>query len=138
MRSTLVLVGVVLLPWLLASCAAPRPVLYPNAAYELRGSRAADAAITGCVQRADAAKIDESQGRVVKGAAGGAVAGAIVGAAVGSVSGNAGKGAQYGAAGGAAQGGVRGLFHGKDPGPLYKAYVNRCLSESGYEVIGWR
>jgi outer membrane lipoprotein SlyB len=130
----------VLLPGavLLSACAAPRPVLYPNAKLNLTGQAAADAAVAECRRRADASDLDSSQGRVVKGAAGGAVAGAIVGAAVGSVSGNAGKGAQYGAAGGAAHGGVRGLFRGRDPGPIYKAYVNRCLSESGYEVIGWQ
>ncbi|TJY59007.1 hypothetical protein E4T66_15600 [Sinimarinibacterium sp. CAU 1509] len=123
---------------LLSACAAPRPVLYPNATMQMSGQGAADAAVAECRRRADASNLDSSQGRVVKGAAGGAVAGALIGAAVGSVSGNAGKGAQYGAAGGAAQGGVHGLFRGKDPGPVYKAYVNRCLSESGYEVIGWQ
>lgn len=123
---------------LLAGCAAPRPVLYPNAALNQRGQANTDQMIASCMQRADAAGLDESQGRVAKGAAAGALGGAVVGAAVGSVSGNAGKGAEYGAAGGAARGGVWGLFRGRDPGQTYKNYVDRCLTESGYEVIGWR
>lgn len=132
-------VGVLLtLTAFLGGCAAPRPVLYPNAALNQRGQASADRVIASCMQRADAAGLDESKGRVAKGAAAGALGGAIVGAAVGSVSGNAGKGAEYGAAGGAARGGVWGLFRGRDPGQTYRNYVDRCLAESGFDVIGWK
>lgn len=24
------------------------------------------------------------------------------------------------------------------PSPIYKTFVNRCLSEKGYEIIGWQ
>ena len=32
---------------------------------------------------------------------------------------------------------IRGLFDRNDPAPVYRAYVNRCLGERGYEPVGW-
>ena len=122
----------------LAGCASSQPVLYPNTTLQRTGQPSANAAIEQCRQRADAAQIDESKGRVVKDTAGGALIGSVVGAAVGAVSGDVGRGAAIGAAGGGSRGLIGGLFRSKDPGPLYQAYVNRCLSERGYEVIGWK
>jgi hypothetical protein len=29
------------------------------------------------------------------------------------------------------------MFDRNDPAPVYRAYVNRCLAEQGYEPIGW-
>ena len=123
---------------LVAGCAGPQPVLYPNAQFKQGGQPSAESAIAQCRQRADSAKLDESSGRVVKDTAGGALIGSVVGAAVGAVSGDVGRGAAIGAAGGGSRGLIGGLFRSKDPGPVYQAYVNRCLSERGYEVIGWK
>jgi hypothetical protein len=34
---------------------------------------------------------------------------------------------------------VRGIFRTRrDPDPAYRHFMERCLSEKGYEVIGWR
>lgn len=53
-----------------------------------------------------------------------------------------GRGAGFGAAVGAATGATAGLVHGAakqtEPSPVYKQYVNRCLHERGYDVLGWQ
>ena len=30
------------------------------------------------------------------------------------------------------------VHRARDPDPIEKAYVNRCLAQKGYEVLGWR
>jgi len=129
--------SLLLLPLLLAACATARPVLYPNATSQLGGKAAQDAAVQACLQQADAADLSRAGDDVARSTAGGAVIGAAGGAAAGAVYGNAGRGAGAGAAAGAATGLVRGLFRGNQPSPVYMAYVNRCLGEKGYDVIGW-
>jgi hypothetical protein len=70
------------------------------------------------------------------------VEGTAVGAAAGSTgslvsSGNVGAGAAAGAAIGAAAGSVHGAFR-NDANPTYRNFVQRCLQDRGYDVIGWR
>lgn len=72
---------------------------------------------------------------VAKGAAVGGAAGAAIGAVGGAVSG---RGAGTGAAVGATAGAVHGAAKQTEPSPVYKRYVDRCLGERGYEVIGWQ
>ena len=60
-------------------------------------------------------------------------------AAVSAVLGrDVGKSAAAGAAGGAAHGVTRGVFDTAEPDPVFKRFVHRCLSEKGYEIIGWQ
>jgi len=33
---------------------------------------------------------------------------------------------------------LRGLFKAREPSPVYKNFVDRCLRERGYEPIGWK
>ena len=69
----------------------------------------------------------------------GGVGGAAVGAVGGAVSGGgAGRGAAIGAAVGATAGAVTGTAKSVGPSPVYKNFVDRCLRERGYEVIGWQ
>ena len=70
-----------------------------------------------------------------KGATLGAAISAVVSAILG---GNVGRAAGAGAAGGATAGAVSGAFDADEPEGVFKNYVNRCLSEMGYEVIGWQ
>jgi hypothetical protein len=129
-----------------AGCASRRPVLYPNDAMRARGDAAVQADVDECIALADRDVGRGRRGRPVAEAAGaGAVGGAVgaaAGAAGGAVVGNAGRGAAVGAAtgaaGGATRGLLRGLFGSREPDPIYKAYVQRCLSDRGYEVLGWR
>jgi hypothetical protein len=45
--------------------------------------------------------------------------------------------AAAGAAAGAAVGLVRGVTRSSEPSSTFKNYVNRCLRERGYDVVGW-
>lgn len=127
----------IVLPILLTACATARPVIYPNATSQLAGKGAQDAAVQSCIQQADAADLSRPGDQVAGSTVGGAVIGAAGGAAAGAVYGNIGRGAGAGAAAGAATGLVRGLFRSNQPSSVYMAYVNRCLADKGYDVIGW-
>lgn len=120
---------------LFAACAA-RPVLYPNARLQAAGRGEARQDVAECGRLADD-YVSRGAGRAVEGAVEGGAVGAAAGAAGGAVLGHAGRGAAVGAAGGAAGGFVRGLFHSRQPKPAYKRFVDRCLQERGYEVVGW-
>jgi hypothetical protein len=125
---------------LLAACAAPRPVLYPNEHLRAVGSQAAERDIAECRRLAEAAGATAAGARG-DAAAGGAVTGGAVGgaagAAGGAVVGAAGRGAAVGAASGATAGLLRGLFRSSGPSPAYRNVVDRCLAERGYEPMGW-
>jgi hypothetical protein len=43
-----------------------------------------------------------------------------------------------GAATGATAGAVRGAVKQTEPSPVYKQFVDRCLRERGYDVVGWQ
>jgi hypothetical protein len=124
---------------LAAGCAAKRPVLYPNRQLQALGQPAAQAEIDACIARAEAYGADpERGGQVADRTVEGAAVGGATGAAAGAVLGSAGRGAGAGAAAGAAGGFVRGLFRGRDPDPIHRRFVEHCLRDAGYEVIGWR
>jgi hypothetical protein len=71
--------------------------------------------------------------KVVGGTIAGGAGGAVMGGAVGAVTGDLARGT----AAGAASGLVRGIYKASQPSPVYKAFVNRCLKEKGYDPIGW-
>lgn len=95
--------------------------------------------IDACLQLAEAsgAKVDKGQ-EIGKNTAGAAVIGAVSGAAWGAFFGDAGKRAGAGAAAGAAGALVHGAMKSGDPDVIFRGFVERCLREKGYEVIGWR
>ncbi len=128
----------VLLCLALVGCAASRPALYPNAHLNQVGPEQAQRDIAECRQRADAYIASGGVGQVVGSTVVGGGAGAAVGAAGGAVRGAPGTGAAVGAATGATAGFLRGLFKAREPSPVYKNFVNRCLAEKGYEPIGWQ
>lgn len=123
-----------------AGCArTQRPVLYPNAKLQHVGKTQADRDIEACRKLADA-YVDSTAGKDIgRGAAVGGAGGAAVGAVGGAVSG---RGAGLGAAVGAATGATAGVVHGAarqtGPSPVYKQFVNRCLKDRGYDVLGWQ
>lgn len=122
-----------------SACATKRPVLYPNEHLNKMGREAADKDIEDCFQLAKAYVGNHgAEKKVAEQTAVGAAVGAATGAAVGAVGGDAGRGAASGAAGGAAGGLIFGLFKARDPDPLLKQYMEKCLGEKGYEVIGWK
>lgn len=124
-----------------AGCASSqRPVLYPNAAYERAGRAQAERDVDDCMRRAESHGLSPTgSSRVVRRSAEGAAVGAAAGAAGAAVYGNdVGRAAGTGAAAGAAAGAVRGGFEAADPNPTYRSFVQRCLRERGYEVVGWQ
>jgi len=136
-RAARVAAGAVLL--VLAGCATQRPVLYPNAKYNQVGPEIAQRDVDDCIRLAEQHGVTHSGGEKVarRGAEGAAVGGAA-GAAAGAVRGNVGQGAAVGAAAGAAAGATRGAIHSGEPGSVYRGFVQRCLRERGYDVIGWQ
>lgn len=129
---------IVLLAGLLAGCSASRPVLYPDDYYNDVGAEAAEADIEACMAMADQAGHDSDQAAgVATNTAVGAGVGAAGGAAVGAIFGSAGRGAAAGGVSGAVGGLIRGMMSSNEPSPVYKNFVNRCLSDKGYQAIGW-
>ena len=125
---------------LVAGCAAPKPILYPNAHSQQVGKEVADRDIDECREMAKDAGATASQGKSgqVAGSttAGGAI-GSAAGAVGGAVVGHTGRGAMVGAASGATAGFLRGLFRRSPPSNAYKQFVQRCLKERGYDPVGW-
>jgi hypothetical protein len=125
---------------LLSACGPKRPVFYPNDHLKAVGSTQARADADQCMAEARQYGVKNDAGKTVgkkavKGAAVGAAASAVVSAVLG---GNVGRAAGAGAAGGAAVGAVGGAFDSDEPDATFKNFVNRCLREKGYEVIGWQ
>ena len=121
-------------------CAArdPQPELYPNEHLRRVGEVQAKQDIAYCqalstqyLQQRNAAA--DTAGNTVGGAAGGAALGAIGGA----IGGNAGKGAAIGAGVGAGLGLLKGLAEGSEPPKNYESFVRKCMTDKGYEVIGF-
>ena len=104
------------------------------------GQDTADADIADCRQMAEtagASQGEEKAGQVAGGTAVGGAVGGAAGAAGGAVLGRPGTGAAVGAATGAAAGFMRGLFKPSKPSQAYRNFVNRCLADRGYDVVGW-
>jgi hypothetical protein len=146
MRITILTLFLVLLG--VTGCTPLRPVVYPNAHYQEVGEAAAQADINDCMQRGDQFVKTGGEASVkardaaVEGAKG-AVFGGAVGAVGGAIGGNPGEAAAVGAAGGATAGVVNSLFGGvfqshRSPDPIYGGFVNQCLAERGYQVLGWQ
>ncbi len=122
----------------MAGCSAKKPVLYPNAHLSMVGQSQAQFDIDDCCRQADVYVKSGAGSQIAKDAAVAGTVGGATGAAAGAVWGSAGKGAGAGAAAGVVGATTRGLFKSKEPSPVYKSFVNRCLQEKGYSTIGWQ
>jgi hypothetical protein len=121
------------------SCAHKRPVFYPNEKLNEVGQAQAVRDIDECLNLSSQAGLNTNRaGTVAKKTAQDATVGAVVGGAVGAVTGDFGEGVAIGAAGGGASGFIRGLFGSRDLDPLQTQFVNQCLADKGYRVIGWK
>lgn len=138
-KSLLALVAAVI-ALALAACAAQRPVLYPNAKLKQIGEAAARRDVDDCIRQAEDFGARHGGGeRAARQGGGGAVVGGVTGAVAGAVGrGNVGERAVQGAAVGGAAAGTHGAIHSDEPGALHKNFVQRCLRDRGYEVIGWQ
>ena len=90
--------------------------------------------IDQCMQDADTYLESDKGKQMARGAGHGAAFGAVTGAAMGLFTGNIGRGALRGGVVGGAAGGAAGAL---SPDQVKHNYVNQCLSEKGYRVIGW-
>jgi len=138
-KSLLALVaGVIALA--LVGCAAQRPVLYPNAKMKQVGEAAARRDVDDCIRQAeDFGARHGGREKAVRQGGSGAVIGGVTGAVAGAVGhGNVGERAVQGAAVGGAAAGTHGAIHSDQPGDLHRNFVQRCLRDRGYEVVGWQ
>jgi outer membrane lipoprotein SlyB len=117
----------------LFSCAS-RPQLYPNQKLKKVGKEAAKKDVEKCLNQAEE-YLESSKGKqIAKGAGSGAAIGAAIGGVAGMFTGNFGRGLMRGGAIGAAGGGASGAI---SPDVIKKRFVNQCLAEKGYRVLGW-
>ncbi len=127
--------------FLFGGCAhQQRPVLYPNAFLKSVSPSVAEADINDCIRLAKEYGAAGSKGKDVainatRNAAVGAATGAAISAVVG---GDVGTSAGAGVAGAATATVARGVFSSGEPDPLFRNFVEKCLREKGYEVMGWR
>ena len=125
---------------LAAGCSAKRPVLYPNDHFRDVGREAAQKDIDECFELAAQQGLTEGDGgeEAAKRATERSATGAAAGAASGAARGDPGRGAAAGAAGAGAGSFMSGLFKSDEPDPVLRRFVERCLREKGYEVVGWK
>lgn len=122
-----------LLGLLFTSCAS-RPVLYPNETLKTKGKVASEKDIDQCIDDAKT-YLDSSEGKKIAKSAGfGAIVGGAMGAVAGAFTGDIGGGLAQGAAIGGAGGAVSGSL---SPDEIKRRYVNQCLADKGYHVMGW-
>lgn len=126
----------------LAGCSAimgkPTPDFYPNETLQRKGPAAANAAAQECMALADEyVKQPNVYMESLKQGVGGAAIGAGTGAVGGAIFGNAGRGTGAGAAVGGILGVLRGASQATETSPSYERFVERCLQQKGYEVVGW-
>ncbi len=126
----------------LGGCAGQpkQPVLYPNNHLQAVGEQTAQQDIAACIEFARASNVNEKKdAEVGRKAAGGAAVGGASAAAWGLVrGGDVGNRALAGAAAGASAGAVHGGLQSTETSPLFMNFVNKCLSDKGYSVIGWQ
>lgn len=136
MSSRLLFAALALL--LTLGCAAQRPVLYPNAHLKSVGAGVAEQEVDDCIRLAETSGADNEKGpRVAKETAEGAAVGGAAGAGWGLVRGDVAERAAAGAVAGAAATAARGAIRSGEPEQLHRNFVQQCLQERGFQVIGW-
>ncbi len=122
--------------------ASARPVLYPNAKLNQVGDAQGRVEADACMSRAQSSGLtpDEKNNAAGQAAAKGALVAGVAGAVGALVSGGGVNGMVRSGAGGAAIGGATGAAAGsmsERANGTYRHFVQRCLTEKGFEVIGW-
>ncbi|MCF6812044.1 cell envelope biogenesis protein OmpA [Thiotrichales bacterium 19S9-12] len=117
----------------LTGCAST-PQFYPNAKYKAMGEAGAEKDVQQCTQDADT-YLKSSEAKKILGQAGkGSIVGGVVGAVAGAFSGSVGQSAVIGASVGGAAGGASAAV---SPDELKRSFIEKCLQDKGYDVIGW-
>ena len=93
---------------------------------------------TQCMALARQAGVSETKdGEVGKKAASGALLGGIAAGTWGLIRGDGGERMAAGAVAGGATGATKGVIDSYEQNPTFRRYVERCLADRGYQVIGW-
>ncbi len=124
----------------LVGCASNQPVLYPNTKLQTAGKAQADIDIAECKHMAEEAGASPTGGTMAKTArrtVTGGAAGAATGAVGGAIAGHTGRGVKIGAATGATAALIRSALREPAPNPTYRRFVQRCLQDRGYDIVGW-
>lgn len=119
-----------------------KPVFYPNATLNRVGQDRANQDAQLCMSQASSAGLtpEEKDNAVAHGAGKGAAVGGVAGAVGALVRGKSLERAAESGVAGAAVGGSAGAVAGamsEKANPTYRHFVQRCLKDKGYEVIGW-
>jgi hypothetical protein len=143
MKNHLVISMAVASAVLLSGCATPvaKPAFYPNAHYQRVGPAQANADAQFCAELAQQSEV-KAVNKVDAGrAAAAGAAGVGTAGVVGSVLSGGKPNLKNIAAGAAAigAGGAAATAAGQSVGgsSLYRRFVQQCLAERGYQVIGW-
>lgn len=141
MRKAMLLSVSLLLPLLLLACAGgqKRPIFYQSS-YEVPLDRAQlDQDVDACFAAARNAGVQERRdGEIGRKSASGALLGGVAAGAWGLIRGDGGERLLAGAVAGGATGAAKGAIDSTEQNPVFRRYVERCLRDLGYEVIGWQ
>lgn len=122
---------------LIAGCAHQQPVVYP-ANGSVQSPDGAKQTADACMARAKAYGLEYNGHVIARRATRSGIVGGAGGAVAGAIYGDWERGAVAGLASGVTAGVLQGLFANDAPSPVFRHFVNRCLAERGYDVIGWR
>ena len=148
LKTTFAVLGIALFA-ALAGCAttgpgssSAKPVLYPNATLTRVGDAQAKAEVDSCQARARQAGLapDQNKNEVGRRAGEGAATAGVASAVAALITGRSGDILRAGATGaaiGGSAGAVSGAFNNDKVNPVYRQFVQRCLQEKGFDVIGW-
>ncbi len=126
------------LAFLVAACAHPKPVLYPDERMKTAGEANVNHDVEECMAKAKAYLKANPAKPIARKTVRGGVFGAIIGTVFGAFTGDYKRAITQGAAVGAASGLVHGAYEAGSPDEIQRGYTNRCLAEKGYSVIGWK
>ena len=120
--------------------AVPYPELYQNQHYQKVGPERAKRDIMECrIAAEDYEAANKTRGKGVKSALKGSVKGAAMGALGASImKQGAGRGAGAGAALGGLSSAAASAKESREGSPEYRNFMEACLEDRGYKVIGWK
>ncbi len=140
-RVTTIFISGLISMFLLEGCThMERPVLYPNQKVTTSTKALVERDIDECMRLGkEYVKGYSRTGEVALRTTRNAAIAAATGAAISAVGGgNAGTGAAIGAAGAGTATIAREVANSGKPDPMFKNFVEKCLRDKGYEVMGWR
>ncbi|HSJ97315.1 MAG TPA: glycine zipper family protein [Myxococcota bacterium] len=123
-----------------ALACASRPVVYMDPGTDSATRARMERDIDDCtaLARTHAGEGSVAARDAARSTARGGLFGAITGVVAGAIWGSPGRGAATGAAVGGTSGLLGSLFRRGDEDPVKRRYVERCLTERGHDVLGWR